>query len=204
MSKFFHLKMDSCQLQTFFPGCEALTILKNVKLEDHKMVLSNLLLSKSKLGEGKAIANFICFLSKSLNHGQAFWHSRKSATCFYRARFSISEFYVSLVLLPILKLWADPIVARGYVKSEILHYSKSIVAIVSHVQKDTLIKHKMKIIELVCIHPFPILTRERSLTVAVSCSDCKGPSSPSFKYRPKICPPSKVYLWFSHSNDEGE
>lgn len=63
-----------------------------------------------------------------------------------------AEFYVSLVLLPILKVWADPIVARGNVKSEILHYSKSIVAIVSHLQQDTLIKHKMKVVELVSTH----------------------------------------------------
>jgi len=102
--------------------------------------------------------------------------------------------------LPILKIWADPIVAKGYVKSEVLHYSRSIVAIISHVQEVSLAQYKMKIVEMVWFELFYIFMY---LTLEVSL-DCQRAAKPSFKYRSQNSNSCQIHLWLSHPNDAGK
>jgi len=60
----------SLAIFSLFKGNDALKMLRMLKFEDHRTLLSNLLLSKSKLGETASMTNFVCFLSNALSQGR--------------------------------------------------------------------------------------------------------------------------------------
>ncbi len=58
-------------------------------------------------------------------------------------------FLLQKVFLPVLTLWADPVIARAHVKAEVVHYSKLIFLIFSHLSKETVQRFQIPIVEQV-------------------------------------------------------
>jgi hypothetical protein len=46
-------------------------------------------------------------------------------------------------------LWSDPVIARAHVKAEVVHYSKLIFVIFSHLSKETIGRFQLVIVEQV-------------------------------------------------------
>jgi hypothetical protein len=46
-------------------------------------------------------------------------------------------------------LWSDPVIARAHVKAEVVHYSKLIFVILSHLSKETIGRFQLVIVEQV-------------------------------------------------------
>ena len=106
---------------------EIVPVLKCVSAEKVRSAFNKLLLSRTSFAETENFSRVVCYLSLSLE----------------------PENFVQNVLLPVLALWADPVIARAHVKAEVVHYSKLIVIIFSHLSKEAVLKFQFSIVEKV-------------------------------------------------------
>lgn len=104
---------------------EVYPILCLVPAEKLKPIFVQLILARSSFGSTEIFSRLICFLSLALDPGN----------------------FVQNVFVPVLTLWSDPIISRARVKEEVLHYSKLIVVIFSHIKNENLSSFKSIIIQ---------------------------------------------------------
>ena len=121
----------SAFLKSMFRNSEAaadiVPVLKSVPASKLQTVFNKLLLSRTSFAETEIFSRVVCYLSLSLD----------------------PEVFVQHVLLPVMALWADPVIARAYVKAEVVHYCKLIVIIFSHLSSQTVLRFQMDIVEKV-------------------------------------------------------
>ena len=106
---------------------EVVPVLKSVPVEKLRMVFNKLLLSRTSFASTEVFSRVVCYLSLSLE----------------------PEIFVQNVLLPVMALWADPVIARAHVKAEVVHYSKLAVIIFSHLSRETVLRFQIAIVEKV-------------------------------------------------------
>ena len=106
---------------------EIVPVLKSVPVEKLRTSFNKLLLSRTSFASTEVFSRVVCYLSLSLE----------------------PEIFVPNVLLPVMALWADPVIARAYVKAEVVHYSKLIVIIFSHLSSETVLRFQIAIVDKV-------------------------------------------------------
>ena len=105
-------------------GEEAFPILRLIPPGKLCTLCSKVLFSRSSFSQTEMFSKFVCFLNLALS----------------RATF------MQKVLIPAFSLWGDPVISRAYVKSEVVHHTKMIFIIFSHLSKETVTKFQSTIV----------------------------------------------------------
>ena len=69
------------------------------------------------------------------------WSYHKNMICF------LSRTKSEHVLVPVMRLWADPVIAKAHVSKEVVHFTKLLFLTFVHCKREEVLEHKQKIIE---------------------------------------------------------
>jgi len=106
-------------------GEEAFPVLHAVPEEKLRPVCAKIIFSRSSFAQTETFSKVVCFLNLALT----------------------PDNFVKKVFLPVLALWADPVIARAYVKSEVVHYSKLIFIVFTHLSEEVVSRFQSAIVE---------------------------------------------------------